>query len=218
VFTLGFFQDSLQRINLGSATTYANYQPSVNTRLTVRNGLFTNATEWYNSRGTLVARVDSVGRGVFVGLTTTGSITATSQTLAIGAITSSGALALGTNTITSGPHTATGLSIFDSLRVKGARYEGIDTTSLSRTVTTETTLLCNNTTNITITLPALALAYNAATKTGRVLFIKKNLNNSATVTIDGAGSETIDGFTSIVTDVGKTSYEIIAHFSGWIIR
>jgi hypothetical protein len=43
-----------------------------------------------NYGGTVKAKIDSVGLGTFVGLTTTGAITATSQTIASGAITSSG--------------------------------------------------------------------------------------------------------------------------------
>jgi hypothetical protein len=50
----------------------------------------TDIQHWWNSRAQSMAKIDSVGRGYFIGATITGSITATAQTLAIGAITSSG--------------------------------------------------------------------------------------------------------------------------------
>lgn len=70
-------------------------------RLAIKNGLLLNALDIFNSRGTSIAKVDSSGLITSVGLTTTGAITATSQTLAVGVITSSGA------------------SQFDSLKVVG---------------------------------------------------------------------------------------------------
>src|SRR5690606_3015058 len=67
------------------------------------------------------------------------------------------------------------------------------------TVTANTTLtaahytvLCSNASDITISLPA------AAGCTGRVYVVKKTGSNTATVTIDPNGSETVDGATSYV--------------------
>lgn len=113
--------------------------------------------------------------------------------------------------------TASSLSTFDSLRIKGARYDAIDTTSVPITLNNQNTILCNNTSNITITLPALALAYNSATKTGKVYNIKKNVNNSATITVDANGAEKIDGDLTQIISAYKTNLVIQAYATGWVI-
>jgi hypothetical protein len=63
--------------------------------------------------------------------------------------------------------------------------------------------------NITITLPtAVGLA-------GKVYVIKKIDASANTVTIDGAGSETLDGATTIVIGVQYTSYSIVSNNANW---
>ena len=77
------------------------------------------------------------------------------------------------------------------------------------TITANTTLdesdnivLCNNTTDITVTLPA------ASGIAGRTYYIKKINSSTNTVTIDGNGSETIDGATTLrlIRPVRRGSY------------
>ena len=74
--------------------------------------------QWANEDGTVRASIDSAGLGTFVGLTTTGAITATSQTIASGAITASG-----TNTFTKAQIGAGGSgtlrALIDSVTVSG---------------------------------------------------------------------------------------------------
>lgn len=123
----------------------------------------------------------------------------------------------GSRNISSGAITSTGLHTTDSLRVKGANYLAIDTTTVSITLNNQYTILCNNTSNITLTLPALALAYNSATKTGKVYNIKKNANNSATITVDANASETIDGDLTQIISAYKTNMVIQASATGWVI-
>ncbi len=79
------------------------------------------------------------------------------------------------------------------------QYSPLFGTPLTTTITADTTLsglhhvvLCNNSSDITVTLPA------AATYPYRSYFIKKIGSNANIVTIDGNASETIDGSTTVV--------------------
>ena len=56
------FSDSLGRTAFGANTAFASIAPSATSRLSVTNGLFSNATVWFNSRGTQISNIDSVGR------------------------------------------------------------------------------------------------------------------------------------------------------------
>lgn len=76
---------------------------------------------------------------------------------------------------------------------------------------TDDTILCNNSSNITITLPA------ASTVTGKRYTIKKTSNNNNTVTIDADGSETIDGATTIVLYMRYDGLVIQTEGANWFI-
>lgn len=63
-------------------------------------------------------------------------------------------------------------------------------------------ILCNNTTNITVTLPTASSQYKRIT-------VKKTANNNATVTIQRSGSDTIEDPTNPLSTPTATSYVII---------
>ncbi len=86
------------------------------------------------------------------------------------------------------------------------------------TITASTTLtldqevvLCNNSSNITVTLPT------ASGISGKTYTLKKIGNNTATVTIDAAGSETIDGATTLLLYLRYDSIAIASDGSNWLI-
>lgn len=71
---------------------------------------------------------------------------------------------------------------------------------------THSTLLVNASGNVIITLPTAASAFNNTDGVGRIHVVKKIDVDADTVTIDGNGSETIDGgLTAVIT----TQYESI---------
>jgi hypothetical protein len=72
-------------------------------------------------------------------------------------------------------------------------------------------LLCNNSSDITLTLPA------AASNTDQIYTIKKIGANANTVTLDGNGAETIDGATTHVLYVEDDWVRIICDGSNWHI-
>jgi hypothetical protein len=76
------------------------------------------------------------------------------------------------------------------------------------------TILCNNAASspITITLPT------AAGISGRVYIIKKiAANSSNAVTLDGYGSETIDGATTVAIATQYSSYTIQSNGTSWFV-
>ncbi len=86
------------------------------------------------------------------------------------------------------------------------------------TITASTTLtldqevvLCNNTSNITVTLPT------AVGNAGKPYTLKKIGDNSATVTVDAAGSETIDGAATVLLYIRNDFVGIISDGSNWQI-
>ena len=82
---------------------------------------------------------------------------------------------------------------------------------------THSTLLANATGNITITLPTAASSYNSTDDIGRIYRIKKIDADADTVTIDGNGSETIDGGTTAVLTTQYESIDIQSDGSNWHI-
>ena len=70
-------------------------------------------------------------------------------------------------------------------------------------------LLCNNTTSATITLPL------ASTNSGRIITVKKI--NSGAVTIDGNGTETIDGALTKSLAALYDALRLICDGSNWHI-
>ncbi|MEX0650269.1 MAG: hypothetical protein WD200_04660 [Candidatus Andersenbacteria bacterium] len=95
----------------------------------------------------------------------------------------------------------------NALQVKGLK---------TATITGDTTLttgynvvLANNSSNITVTLPA------ASSVSGRVYQVKKVSSNANTVTIDGAGSDTIDGALSHVLYIQHDEMTLVSNGSTW---
>lgn len=73
-------------------------------------------------------------------------------------------------------------------------------------------ILCPNTAALTVTLPG------AADSAGRMLMFKKTTSAAHTVTLDGAGAETIDGAaTSTVLDGQYDTITIVSDGTGWHI-
>lgn len=70
----------------------------------------------------------------------------------------------------------------------------------------------------TVTLPALSSAYNSTTGTGLELCILKIDSTGNVVTVDGSGSETINGQTTQSLDVQWESMIIQATSGGWFIK
>ncbi len=76
----------------------------------------------------------------------------------------------------------------------------------------DSVLLCNCTGGaITVTLMPLASAQ------GRIFYIKKTDAGGNAVTLDGAGSETIDGSTTFATTAARESLTIVATPTEWYI-
>ena len=76
----------------------------------------------------------------------------------------------------------------------------------------ETVILCDATSgNITITLPA------ASGVSGRLYVVKKTDASANTVTIDGSGSETIDGATTVALASQHHYRGIVSNGSNWFV-
>ncbi len=67
----------------------------------------------------------------------------------------------------------------------------------------------------TITLPTAAAAYNSTVGAGMVLIIKKTDSSGNSVIIDGDGSETIDGATTVTITTQYQSYKIQSNGTSW---
>lgn len=82
---------------------------------------------------------------------------------------------------------------------------------------THSTLLSDNTdVSNTVNLPTVASTFNSTDGIGRIYTIKK-LNSSGTTTIDGNGSENIDGATTAVLSVLDSSITIQSDGTEWRI-
>jgi uncharacterized protein (TIGR02145 family) len=96
-----------------------------------------------------------------------------------------------------------------SLDIQGSM--GLKVTTITSATTLDQThnvVLCN-TGPYTVTLPAVA------SNAGKVYYIKNIDTNGDDITIDGAGSETIDGSTTYLLDAYKHSVRIICDGSSW---
>lgn len=108
-----------------------------------------------------------------------------------------------------GVHTATPNSLFE---VNGSFGQNITTVTTTGTTlgTAESIVICNNgSTAITETLPT------AVGITGRIYTIKKGTSSTANVTIDAAGSETIDGALTLVLSDDQGAVTIVSDGAGW---
>ncbi|GAA0561229.1 hypothetical protein [Chitinophaga japonensis] len=87
-------------------------------------------------------------------------------------------------------------------------------TSVSSSTTlddSQYTILANNTSAITVTLPA------AASNTGRIYFIKKVSSNSSSVTVATSGADTIDGTSSYAISTYNKSIQVQSDGNAWYI-
>ena len=80
---------------------------------------------------------------------------------------------------------------------------------------THSTLLVNASGNVTITLPTAASSYNNTDGIGRTYRIKKIDADADIVTIDGNGSETIDGYLTPDLTAQNESIDIQSDGSNW---
>ena len=98
------------------------------------------------------------------------------------------------------------------LDLHGSLSLPIKTITSAYTITaSDYTILCNNTSAITITLPT------AAGISGRVYVLKKISSNTYAVTVDGNGSETIDGASTISISTQWLSYMIQSNGTSWFV-
>jgi len=99
-----------------------------------------------------------------------------------------------------------------TLEVNGSMSQKVTEITGNTTLgATENTVVCINTTAISITLPAVS------TCEGRVYTIKKDMSSTNNVTIDGAGSETIDGATTYVLSDVEGAVTITSTGTEWKI-
>lgn len=126
-----------------------------------------------------------------------------------------GTSALETNTIVTIDNTGNigvgTTSPASTLDVQGSMGLKVSTLTSATTLNnTHNVVLCN-TGPYTITLPA------AASNTGRTYYIKNIDTDGDDITIDGNGSETIDGATTYVLQAYLRNVEIISDGSNWFI-
>lgn len=95
----------------------------------------------------------------------------------------------------------------------------IATKTASATLTlSESTVLCNAASGaITLTLPTAASAYNSTTGVGQIYVVKKIDSSANTVTLDGNGSETIDGAATQALTTQWAVLRIQSNGSAWYI-
>lgn len=98
-------------------------------------------------------------------------------------------------------------------------FKAVSAKTANYTATTADYLITVDATSgaVTITLPPLSSAYNSTLGVGLILNITKIDASGNGITLDGSGSETIDGVTSITTAVQWTNYQIQATSAGWVI-
>jgi hypothetical protein len=108
----------------------------------------------------------------------------------LGSVTKNGAIAIGTN---AAPNSV--------LQIGGSLSTPVVTQTATYTVTSaDYTIICNNSSAITINLPT------ASGIDGRIYVIKKVSGAGGNVTIDGSGTQKIDGATAKVL---STQYEVV---------
>jgi hypothetical protein len=99
-----------------------------------------------------------------------------------------------------------------TIKTTGGTVTNVSTKTTTYTATaTDSVLLVDSTSgNITINLPAAALS------TGQLLTVKKTVAAN-TVTLDGSGSETIDGATTLAMTAQWASRTIVCNGTAWFV-
>lgn len=101
-----------------------------------------------------------------------------------------------------------------TLEVNGSMSQKVtEITSGTTLGATDNTVVCKNTSAITINLPTVA----SSSCNGRVYTIKKDMSSTNNVTIDAYGSETIDGATTYVLSDLEGSVTIASDGTEWKI-
>jgi hypothetical protein len=98
-----------------------------------------------------------------------------------------------------------------TLYVQGSIASGITTVGGSTTLTSSNSVVLVNTGTATITLPGAAFA------PGRQYTVKKISATAGTITVDGAGSETIDGALTHALTALNEYVTIVSNGTGWFI-
>jgi len=155
---------------------------------------------------TILDDADAAAVRTTIGAIATGSITTSGLTMATARL-------LGRTTASSGAveEIAAGVNMFLASTTLSAESAVATITADTTLDATHSTVLCNNSSNITVTLPA------AASHTGRRYTIKKVGNNTNTVTIDGNSSETLDGATTVLLYVRYDAVAIQSDGTNWVI-
>lgn len=164
-------------------------------------------------------------------LGTYNAIESTSGNWVIGGATNAPILQIhnnGSTALTALSSNSTGLltlaSGFNSIKISGGVLHPINQTAKTTTYTATTldyTIVCDATSaGFTVNLPTAASFYNATTTTAGGIFVIKKIDSSSNVvTIDGNGSETIDGsltqllylqYQSLVLQTDGTTWRILS--------
>jgi len=99
-----------------------------------------------------------------------------------------------------------------TLEINGSMSQKVTVITSSTTLdATDNTVVCQNTTAITISLPAVS------TCEGRVYTIKKDMSSTNNVTIDADGSETIDGAATYTLSDVQGALSIASNGTEWKI-
>ena len=189
-----------------------SYQPSGTNRFEIWARAFGSGTvrpiHLYTGANTDQARFEIDGS------TKLGSTSNYTQFSVAGSITQAGTAVAHLNDTNIG---GTGTTV-SKLEVNGAMGLAIQTVTGNTTLdNTYSTLLVNASGNVVITLPTAASAYNSTDGIGRIHRIKKIDIDADTVTLDGDGTETIDGGLTAVITVQYETITIQSDGSNWHI-
>lgn len=130
-------------------------------------------------------------------------------------LTAVGSISISIGDLTDVDTTTTPLSVSDTLKWDGTNFVNAKTYTLSTsanytaTLDDEVILVDASAGNRTITLPS------ASSSSGHAYVIKKVDSSGNSVIIDGDGSETIDGATTVTTTTQWASFNIISNGTNW---
>ena len=102
----------------------------------------------------------------------------------------------------------------DVIQLTAGVMRRVRTVTAAYTATLEDdVIVANGAAPFTITLPTAAAAFDTATSTGKqLIFVNRDTDDA---TIDGAGSETINGATTFVLDVQYETVALISDGTEW---